>query len=123
MTFLKSFFLNFLIVFFVNRVIPGIEVSTFETVPDVIADFFFSAVLGFLNASVVYILMIFSLNPTIFKMGLFTFILSFGAFALTAAFPLGIDIHNFGGYFFASLIVWLIAFFSNYMEKAYAYRK
>jgi hypothetical protein len=118
-TFLKSLFLNFLIVFFVNRVIPGIDVVTFEAVPDVIADFFFSLSLGFLNAAAIYLLLLLNCKATFIQMGLLTFIFTFGGFAIMAIFPLGVQIATFGGYFFASLIVWGIAFFSNYLEKLY----
>lgn len=123
MTFLRSFFLNFLIVFFVNRVIPGIQVATFEKLPDVIADVFFSLVLGFINAAVVYILMICNLKPSTFKLGISTFVVSFTGFAIMAIFPLGVEVQSFGGYLFASLIVWLIAFFSNYLERVHIFKE
>lgn len=121
MTYLRSLFLNFLVVFFVNRVIPGIEVGSFEHVPNIGADLFFSLVVGFLNATIFPALLIFGLKPTLKKMGILSFIISFGAFALISAISFGVQVTSFGGYLIGSLIVWAVAFFSNYLEWKHSY--
>jgi hypothetical protein len=51
MNYLRSFFLNVLIVFFVIRVMPGIKIDFFENVPNIGMDILVSLIVGFLNSS------------------------------------------------------------------------
>lgn len=121
MTYLRSVFLNFLTVFFVNRMIPGIEVGTFEQVPNIGADIFFSLIVGLLNASIYPGLFIMGLNPTVKKMAIISFIVSFGAFAILSSLSFGVQVVSFVGFLFGSLIVWLVALFANYMEWKHSF--
>jgi hypothetical protein len=115
MTYLRSLFLNFLIVFFVVRVIPGITIHFFENIPNIGADILFSGILGFLNSIIVPVLFGLSLNPTILKIAILGLIISFFAFVLISIFNFGITA-NTSGVIFGSLIVWLCSFFTNYLE-------
>ena len=116
MNYLRSLFINFLVIFFVDRVSPGVEIIYFEQIPDVGADILFSILVGFLNASVFPFLMILELNPSKLKMGLMTFCISYGAFIVISMIPFGIQVTGPVGIFFGGTLVWAAAFFTNYLE-------
>lgn len=122
MTYVRSLVLNFLVVFFVNRAIPGIEVGTFENVANVGADLLFSIILAFLNASVFPALVIFDLKPTLLKMVIVCFVITFVSFGIIGIAHWGVRVMTFGGYLFGSIIVWLVAIFSNYLEFKHSYK-
>lgn len=116
MSYLRSLFLNFLVVFFVNRVAPGVEITYFEQIPDIGSDIFFSLFVGFLNASVFPFLLILELKPNHLKMALLTALISFGAFILISMVPFGIKVVSPIGIFFGGGIVWAMALFTNFLE-------
>ena len=116
MNYLRSLFLNFLVVFFVDRVSPGVEIIYFEQIPDIGADILFSILVGFLNASVFPFLMILELNPNKLKMAIMTFCVSYGAFIVISMIPFGIQVTNPSGVFVGGTLVWFVAFATNYME-------
>lgn len=116
MSYLRSLFLNFLVVFFVDRVSPGLQIINFEQVPDVGADLIFSILVGFFNATVLPVLIILELKPTLMKLGILTFIISYAAFIIISIVPFGIQVTNPLGVFVGGTIVWLVAFFTNHLE-------
>lgn len=116
MNYLRSLFLNFLIVFFIDRVSPGVEIQNFENVPNIGADILFSLVVGFLNASVYFFFSLLEITVTHFKMGLITFIISFGAFSIIALVPFGVRVVSPWGLIIGGLVVWLVAFMTNHLE-------
>lgn len=116
MNYVRSLFLNFLIVFFIDRVAPGIEIQNFENVPNVGADILFSLVVGFLNASVYFFFSLMETTITHLKMGLTTFIISFGAFSIIALVPFGVRVVSPLGVIVGGLVVWLVAFMTNHLE-------
>ena len=120
MTYLRSFFLNFLFVFFIDRISPGIEITYFEEVPDVGADLLFSILVGFFNASVFPFLSIMELKITKLKLALMTCVISFSAFAIIALVHFGVRVVNPAGFFFGGTVVWIVGYFSNYMEWKHA---
>ncbi len=116
MNYLRSLFLNFLVVFFVDRVSPGVEIIYFEQIPDIGADILFSVLVGFLNASIFPFLMILELNPGKMKIALMTFCISYGAFIVISMIPFGIQVTSSIGVIIGGTLVWVVAFFTNYME-------
>lgn len=116
MNYVRSFFLNFLIVFFVDRVAPGIEIARFEGVPSIGADILFSLIIGFLNASVFFFLAILELKITDLKLGIITFIISFLAFIVIAIVPFGVRVVSPWGVITGGVIVWGVAFLTNHLE-------
>jgi uncharacterized membrane protein YvlD (DUF360 family) len=116
MNYLRSLFLNFLIVFFVDRAIPGIHIDNFENVPNIGADILFSLIVGFLNASVFFFLALLELTITPLRLALMTFIISFGAFAIISVVPFGIQVLSPLGFFLGSTLVWAIALLTNFLE-------
>jgi uncharacterized membrane protein YvlD (DUF360 family) len=116
MNYLRSLFLNFLIVFFVDRVIPGIHVNEFENVPNIGADILFSLIVGFLNASIFFFFALLDLTITDLKLALFAFIISFGAFLIIAIVPFGVQILNAWGILLGGGIVWGVSVLTNHLE-------
>lgn len=116
MNYLRSLFLNFLIVFFIDRVSPGVEIQNYENVPNIGADILFSLIVGFLNASVYFFFALLEMPITNLKLGIITFIISFGAFIIIALVPFGVRVVNPWGVIIGGLVVWLIAFMANHLE-------
>ncbi len=120
MNYFRSIFFNFLAVFFINRVSPGLQIVYFEQVPNVITDLLFSLILAFFNATVFPFLSILELNPTKCKIGLMTAIISYGAFFIVSIAPFGVQVTSPLGVLIAGTFIWLVAFFTNYLEfKSY----
>jgi uncharacterized membrane protein YvlD (DUF360 family) len=120
MTYVRSLFLNFLIVFFIDRMAPGVEIDTFEQVPNIGADILFSIVVGFLNASVFPLLFILEAKITPLKMALFNLIITAVCFLAISIFPFGVRVVSPAGYFLSVFVVWAVAFFTNYLEYKHA---
>ena len=116
MSYLRSLFFNFLAVFFVDRVSPGVQIAYFEQVPDIGADILFSALVGFFNASILPVLMILELKPNDLKLAILTFIVSYTAFIVISFAPFGIQVTSPLGVFIGGTIVWAAAFFTNHLE-------
>lgn len=119
MNYVRSFFLNFLIVFFVDRVAPGVEIGSYEQVPNIGADILFALAVGFLNASIFFFLVILELNITNFKLALYSFCVSFGSFLAIAIFPFGVRVVNPMGVIIGGGIVFAVSFLTNHLEWKY----
>jgi uncharacterized membrane protein YvlD (DUF360 family) len=116
MNYLRSLFLNFLVVFFVDRMIPGIQISQFEDVPNVGADILFSLIVGFLNASIFPFYAIMEIPFSVLKLAIISFFISFGAFTVIAFIPFGVQAVSFWGVLLGGFIVWGTACLCNYLE-------
>jgi len=116
MNYLRSFFLNFLTVFFIDRMAPGMKIAYYEQVPNIGADILFSLIVGLLNASVFFFLYILDLNPTKLKIGVLTFIISYASFIFIAIFSLGVRAESAVGVIVGGGIVWIVALITNVME-------
>lgn len=116
MTYFRSFIINFLFVFFIDRVAPGVQILNYESVPEIGADILFSALVGFCNASVFPILSLSGVKITKLKIAVLTFLISFAAFGIISAVSFGIEVVNPVGFFVGGFFVWIVAFFSNYLE-------
>lgn len=116
MNYLRSFFLNFLIVFFVDRVMPGVEINSYENVPNIGADILFSLIVGFLNSSIFFFLVILELSITRLKMAVFGFVISFGAFLIISILPFGVQVVNAWGVILGGGLVWFVSYLTNYLE-------
>lgn len=115
MNYVRSLFLNFLVVFFIDRAIPGVQVVNYEQVPNIGADILFALIVGFLNASVYPFLAILEISITKLRLALFNFIISFVSFSAIALVPFGVQA-TFGGVLLGGAIAWIVAFFTNYLE-------
>ena len=122
MTYLRSLFINFLIVFFVNHVIPGIDIGSFEHVPNIGMDIFFAAIVGFLNSFIYPALILFDIKPTIGKIAICAFVISFGAFISIGIFNLGVRATSVSAVIIGGLLVFLVSFFTNFMETKHIHK-
>jgi len=116
MTYFRSLFCNFLAVFMVCRLLPGIEVGLYQHVPNIGANLLFSTVLGFCNASVFAALFIFGIRPSIPKIVVSTGLISFVGFYTMAIIPYGVQILSLFAGFVGAVLVWAVAFATNYFE-------
>ena len=102
--------------FFANKVVPGVEISTYQDVPNIGADILFSAIVGFLNSAIFPGLFILNLKPTLLKMGVIGFVISFGSYLMLSMMSFGVQILSAGGVIFAGLLVFIGSFITNYLE-------
>lgn len=116
MNYVRSFFLNFLIVFFIDRVAPGVEIANFENVPNIGADILFALIIGFLNSTIFFFLALLELSITAFKIAIMSFVVSFGAFIIIAIVPFGVRVVNPWGVLVGGGVVWGIALLTNLLE-------
>ncbi|PIS02763.1 MAG: hypothetical protein COT85_01655 [Chlamydiae bacterium CG10_big_fil_rev_8_21_14_0_10_42_34] len=116
MNYVRSFILNFLIVFFIDRMAPGVEIQSFEQVPNIGADILFSLIVGFLNASIFFFLVILELDVTKLRLAIFSFVISFGAFIAIAIIPFGVRVVNPWGVIIGGGVVFAVSFFTNFLE-------
>jgi len=116
MNYFRSFLLNALIVFFIDRISPGIEITYYEQVPNIGADLLFAMITGFLNASVFPFLAILDLNPTKLKIGIITAIISYSCFIVISIVPFGVNVVSPIGVLFGGTVVWAVAFIANILE-------
>jgi len=117
MNYLKSLFFNFLIVFFANHLLPGIDVVMQKKLPDVGGDLLFAIGLGLLNSLICPVLkLINKRSSVILQLVLTILVLNFTAYALLKLLPFGIRISTWEGYFFPAMIVSIVSFVTNFLE-------
>lgn len=116
MTYLRSFVINLIIIFLINRIVPGVEVGTYQQVPNIGADLLFSAIVALLNASVFPVLASAELDPGPRTLAVVTFLISFAAYITIAIFPFGVQAVTPFGVILASTVTWVSGFLTNYFE-------
>ncbi len=116
MYYLKTLFFNFLVVFFADHILPGIEVMNQTKLPHVGGDLLFAAGLGLLNSLIFPLLKLVKQRPTALRIALIALIMNFLSYAIVKLLPVGIHITSVEGYLFASLTVTLGSFLINFLE-------
>jgi len=116
MTYFKSLLINFLAVFFVNHILPGIEIAYYSKLPDIGGDLIFAFGLGFANSLIFPVMRFLHLSPSHFKIGLVSFAVSFIGYSIVNLLPLGIDVSTPGAYVWGGLLVWCVSYFTNHLE-------
>ncbi len=116
MTYLKSLFFNFLIVFFANHILPGVEVTDQTKLPHLGGDLLFSIGLGLLNSLIFPILKLIDRHLTPVRIAMISLVLNFAAYALLKLLPFGIVLATVEGYILASVVVALGSFLTNFFE-------
>lgn len=122
MAYLKCLFFNFLIVFFVNHVVPGIEPGEHK-LPQVGPDLIFAFVLGLLNSLIYPVLKAIPPGVTISRIILVAIVINFVAYALMKFAPLGIDVTSMEGFLIAASVVSLGGILTNYLEFKHVQHK
>lgn len=118
MHYLKSLFFNFLVVFFANHILPGIEVLNQTKLPHVGGDLIFAFVLGAINSLIFPILKLTG-KATTMKIAGIALAINFVAYALLKLLPIGIH-ETIEGYCFAALLVSIGSFLTNYCAMKHA---
>lgn len=116
MSYARSLFLNFLVVFFVDRAIPGIEIVYYENVPSIGSDILFSLIMGFLNSLIFPFLALFEFHVSKLKLAIISFLISFAGFTVISMIPFGVQVTSAWGFILGGAIVWATAFITNYLE-------
>jgi len=116
MTYFKSLIINFLTVFFVNHVIPNVEIDYYSKLPDIGGDLIFAFSVGFLNSLIYPVIVLLHIKSSHFKVGLSSFLISFGAYSIVNLLPVGIKITAPGAFIWTSLSVWFMAYLTNHFE-------
>lgn len=115
MKILKTFVINFLIVFFANHVLPGILVMDQTKLPHVGGDLIMAAGLGLLNTLICPVLKMMG-HASALKIALVAVILNFAAYGVVKLIPIGIGVANVEGYLMASVVVAIGSFLTNFFE-------
>lgn len=115
MKYLKNFFHHFLLVFFADQLLPGIEVLDQTKWPHLGADVLFSSVLGLLN-SLIYPFLKFVQKANLWRLILACAILNFSVYAVLKVLPIGIHLETLKGYLFCSVAVSVGSFLINFLE-------
>src|SRR3989344_5894713 len=98
MYYIKSLFFNFLVVFFADHILPGIEVVDQTKLPHFGGDLLFSVALGFLNSLIFPFLKLVDRNLTALRIAMIALVLNFAAYALLKLLPVGIQVITVEGY-------------------------
>jgi hypothetical protein len=122
MTYLKSLFFNFLVVFFANHILPGIEVVTPTRLPHIGGDLMFALGLGLLNSLIYPILRLIN-RANLGRIALVAAVMTFVSYALLKLVNLGVAVLTLEGYLIASIIVALGSILTNYLELRHALPK
>jgi hypothetical protein len=116
MNYLKSLFFNFLIVFFADHTLPGIETVAQAKLPHLGGDLLFALGLGFLNSLIYPILKFTGRIRCIPHIALAAIVLNFVSYAILKILPIGIHITSLQGYFLGVLVVSIGSFILNFFE-------
>lgn len=119
MTYLKSLLINFLTVFFVDHLVPGIDIPYYTKLPHVEGGLIFAAAVGFVNSLIFPMMRLFRASPSHVKIGLTSFIISFAAYSIVNLLPLEIKVTTIKAYFWCGAIVWLMSYFTNHLEYSH----
>jgi hypothetical protein len=120
MYYLKILFFNFLIVFFADHILPGVEVMNQTKLPHIGSDLIFAAVLGALNSAVFPIFKLFRQEATAPKVAMVVLILNFASYAIVKLAPVGINITSVEGYLLVSIAVSIGGFLTNFLEMKHS---
>ena len=115
MNYLKSLSINFLVVFFADHILPGIEV-THTKLPHIGGDLILAIALGLLNSLIYPILKLIKSEASSLKIALISFILNFATYGVVKLIPIGVTLTSVEGYILVSTIVTLSGFTTNYFE-------
>lgn len=115
MNYLKTLVINFLVVFFSDHILPGINVMDQTKLPHIGGDLITAAVLGVLNTLIYPVLRLFGPLSAL-KIALVALVLNFVAYAVIKLTPVGIAVTSVEGYIAASAVVAVGSFLTNFFE-------
>lgn len=113
MNYRKSLFYNFLTVYFVDHLLPGIELMKETRFPHLGTDLPFAIGVGLLNSLIYPVLKLIGRSSAL-HIAIACLVLNFGIYALLKVLPLGIHVLTIKGYLLASFVVAAVSFATNY---------
>lgn len=116
MNYLKNLAINFLVVFFSDHVLPGIEVTNQTKLPHLGGDLIFAFVLGLLNSLIYTGLKMLHGQVSGLKIAIVCLILNFAAYAIVKFIPIGVHVLTVEGYVLAAATVSISSFLTNFFE-------
>jgi uncharacterized membrane protein YvlD (DUF360 family) len=117
MNYLKSLVINFLVVFFSDHILPGIQVVNQTKLPHIGGDMILAAALGVLNSLIYPVLKLIHTDASALKIALIALILNFAAYGLVKLLPIGVNVLTVEGYILASAVVTIGSFLTNYFAR------
>lgn len=105
MKYVKGWFVNFLIIFFANHILPGIVVKGPAKLPHIGGEIPFAIVLAILNSLVYPIMHMVDKSMALAKLILAVVIINFSAYALLKFIPIDLHVETIEGYLLASVTV------------------
>ena len=100
--------INALTLLIVAQIVPGFSIHSFWTA--MIA----ALVLGFVNATIRWVLIMLTLPINILTLGVFTLVINALMILLVSSIVKGFDVASFGAAFLAALVLWLISLVTNW---------
>ncbi len=116
MQYLKNFFYNFLIVFFANYLLPGIDIVSQTKLPHLGGDFLVAGGLGLLGSLIYPVMKVLDPQVNLPKIGMAALVMSFAAYVILKFAPLGVEVRSVEGYLLGSIIVSIGIFATNYFD-------
>lgn len=116
MNYLKNLAINFLVVFFSDHVLPGIEVTNQTKLPHLGGDLIFAFVLGLLNSLIYTGLKMLHGQVSGLKIAIVCLILNFAAYAIVKFIPIGVHVLTVEGYVLAASTVSISSYLTNFFE-------
>jgi hypothetical protein len=116
MKYLKILAINFLVAFFSNYLLPGVEVLGHTKLPQVEGDLIYPFSLAVLNTAIGPLLKVFQKEVTALKIALTAFILNFAAYGIVKLLPVHIAVTSVEGYILVSAAVTLGGFLTNFFD-------
>lgn len=107
MNYAKILFYNFLIIFFVNHLFPGIDIVKPTKIPHFGADLPFAVAVGLLNTLIYPICKLIHHRVSILRVALVAAVLNFVIYAILKVAPIGIRVTSIEGYLLAAAVVTL----------------
>ncbi len=115
MRYLKSLFFNFLVVFFANYLLPGIDPSITK-LPHIGGDFAFAIGLGLLNSLIYPALKLVHRPTAVSRLIMLATPLNFIVYAAAKFLPMGVHIASVEGYLLGAIVVSIGSVLLNHFE-------
>jgi len=105
---LLRWIINALALILVAHIVPGFTITSFYTA--LIA----ALVLGLINATIRWVILVLTLPLNILTLGLFTLVVNAGMILLASSVVKGFTVTGFGPAFMAALALWIISLLTNW---------
>lgn len=116
MNYWKGLFFNIFAVYFLNSILPGLEIVNATRLPHVGGDLMFAIVIGLFNSLIYPVMRLVNAKITKARIALIAIVISFVAYAISRFAPVGVEVKSIEGYLIAAVLVAVIGFLTNFLE-------